>query len=64
VKAESRRVKASAFYGPTTQKHKSKFSTVCSTVEQDFDAKPRNVVQRTAKAKLRITWRQQRCAKQ
>ena len=32
-----------------------KFSTVCSTVGQDFDAKPRNSAQRTAKAKLQIT---------
>ena len=31
------------------------FSTVRSTVGQDFDAKPRNSAQRTAKAKLRIT---------
>jgi hypothetical protein len=40
------------------------FSTVCFTVGQDFDAKPRNSAQRSAKAKLRITWRQQRYAKQ
>jgi hypothetical protein len=37
---------------------------VYSTVGQDFDAKPRNSAQRNAKAKLRITWRQQRYAKQ
>jgi len=43
-----------------TQKRKPKFSTV----GQDFDAKPRNSAQRNAKAKLRITWRQQRYAKQ
>jgi tellurite resistance protein len=59
VKAESRRVKASAFYRSTTQKRKPKFSTVRSTVGRNFDAKQRNSAQRTAKAKLRITWRQQ-----
>src|SRR5262249_17009234 len=42
VKAESRRVEASAFYRSTTQKCKPKFSTVRFTVGQDFDAKPRN----------------------
>jgi hypothetical protein len=50
MKAESRRVEASAFYRSTTQKRKPKFSTVRSTVGQDFDAKPRNSAQRTAKA--------------
>jgi hypothetical protein len=55
AKAESRRVEASAFYRSTTQKRKPKFSTVRSAVGQDFDAKPRNSTQRTAKAKLRIT---------
>src|SRR5262245_60181025 len=52
VKAQFRRVEASAFYRSTTQKRKPKFSTVSSTVGQDFDAKPRNSTQRTAKAKL------------
>jgi hypothetical protein len=33
----------------------AEISTVRSTVGQDFDAKPRNSAQRTAKAKLRIT---------
>jgi hypothetical protein len=47
-----------------TQKGKPKFSTVRSTVEQNFDAKPRNSAQHGAKAKLRIAQRQQRCAKQ
>jgi hypothetical protein len=42
----------------------AEFSTVRSTVGQDFDAKVRNSAQRTAKAKLRITRRQQRYAKQ
>jgi hypothetical protein len=55
VKAESLRVEASAFYRSTTQKRKPRFSTVRSTVGQDFDAKPRNSALRTAKAKLRIT---------
>jgi len=40
------------------------FSTVRSTVEQNFDAKLCNAAEGTAKAKLRITWRQQRYAKQ
>jgi hypothetical protein len=55
AKAESRRVEASAFYRSTTQKRKPKFSTVRSTVGQDFDAKLRDSAQRSAKAKLRIT---------
>jgi hypothetical protein len=42
----------------------AEISTVRSTVGQDFDAKPCNSAQRTAKEKLRITWRQQRYAKQ
>jgi hypothetical protein len=50
VKAQSRRVEALAFYRSTTQKRKPKFSTVCSTVGQDFDAKLRNSAQRGAKA--------------
>jgi len=50
VKTESRRVESSAFYRSTTQKCKPKFSTVRSTVGQDFDAKPRNPAQRTTKA--------------
>jgi hypothetical protein len=45
------RVEASAFYRSMTQKRKPKFSTVRSTVEQDFDANPRNSAQRNAKAK-------------
>jgi hypothetical protein len=40
------------------------FSTAYSTVGENFDAKQRNSAQRTAKAELRITWRQQRYAKQ
>ena len=40
-----------------------KFSTVCSTVERNFAAKPRNSAQHNAKVKLRITYRQQRYAK-
>jgi hypothetical protein len=40
-----------------SQKRTPKFSTVRSTVGQDFAAKPRNSAQRTAKAELRITWR-------
>jgi hypothetical protein len=40
------------------------FSTVYSTVGENFAAKLRNFAQRNAKAKLRITWRQQRYAKQ
>jgi hypothetical protein len=44
-----------AFYKSTTLKRKPKFSTVRSTVGQDFDAEPRNSAQRAAKAKLRIT---------
>ena len=32
----------------------AEFFTVRSTVGQDFDAKPRNSAQRTAKAKLRL----------
>jgi hypothetical protein len=55
VKEESRRVEASAFHRSMIQKRKPKFSTVRSTVGQDFDAKLRNSAQRTAKAKLRIT---------
>jgi hypothetical protein len=35
-------------------KARRRFSTVRSTVGRDFDAKPRNSAQRTAKAKLRI----------
>jgi hypothetical protein len=38
VKAQSRRVEASAFYRSTTQKRKPKFSTVCSTVERNLAA--------------------------
>src|SRR5207237_1460920 len=53
-----------AFYKSTTLKRKPKFSTVRSTVGRDFDAKPRNSAQRTAKAKLRITYHRQCCAKQ
>jgi hypothetical protein len=49
IKAESRRVEVSAFYRSTTQKRKPKFSTVRSTVVQDFDSKPRNCAQRPAK---------------
>jgi hypothetical protein len=41
VKAESRRVEASAFYRSTTQKRKPKFAKI----GQDFDAKPRNSAQ-------------------
>jgi len=57
VEVESRitRVESSAFYRSTRQKRKPKFSTVRSTVGQNFDAKPRNSAQRSAKAKLRIT---------
>ena len=44
VKAQSRRVEASAFYRSTTQKRKPKFSTVCSTVERNFAAKLCNPV--------------------
>jgi hypothetical protein len=40
------------------------FSTVRSTVGQDFDAKLCNSAERTAKAKLRTTQHQQRYAKQ
>src|SRR5215469_5107527 len=50
--------------GSTTHKREPKFSTVRFTVGQNFDAKLCNSAQRTAKAKLRITWRQQRYAKQ
>jgi hypothetical protein len=39
-------------------------STLCSTVERNFVAKLCNSAQRTAKAKLQITWRQQRYAMQ
>ena len=45
-------------------KARRRFSTVRSTVGRDFDAKPRNSAQRTAKAKLRITYHRQCCAKQ
>ena len=40
------------------------FLRCLSTVGQHFAAKPRNSAQRTAKAELRITWHQQRYAKQ
>jgi hypothetical protein len=48
VKEESRRVEALAFYSSTTQKRKPKFSTVRSTVGQDFDANPRDSAQHAA----------------
>ena len=41
-----------------------RFSTVYSTVGQNFDAKLCNSAERTAKAKLRTTQHQQRYAKQ
>jgi hypothetical protein len=53
-----------AFYKSTTLKRKPKFSTVRSTVGQDFDAKLCNSAERTAKAKLRTTQHQQRYANQ
>jgi hypothetical protein len=59
---KSRRVKTARQIGTATGQ--IAFSTVFSTVGQNFAAKLRNSVQRTAKAKLRITWRQQRYEKQ
>src|SRR6266481_2186412 len=54
----SRRVSNSGLVATFALIELAKFSTVRSTVGQDFDAKPCNSAQRTAKAKLRITWRQ------
>jgi hypothetical protein len=42
----------------------AEFFTVRSTVGQNFAAKLCNSAERSAKAELRITWRQQRYAKQ
>jgi len=63
VKAESRAWSIS-FLQVNDSQAQPKSSTVSSTVGQDFDAKLRNCARRTAKAKRRITWRQQRYAKQ
>jgi hypothetical protein len=62
AKAQSRRVEASAFYGQRLISASRNFLLFYGRT--NFAAKSRNSAQRTAKAKLRITVRQQRYAKQ
>ena len=62
AKVQSRRVEASAFYGQRLISASRNFLLFYGRT--NFAAKSRNSAQRTAKAKLRITVRQQRYAKQ
>jgi len=64
VKAQSRRGEASAFYKATTLKRKPEIFYDRSTVGRNFDANCATLRNAMRKQNYRITWRQQRYAKQ